>query len=352
MHSLPPGSTIGILGGGQLGRMLAMAAARMGYHAHIYCPEENAPAFEVARDHTCAAYDDEAALKNFAASVNVITYEFENIPAAPLAVLGDKLKPGSDALAICQHRLKEKETLAKLGIATAPYAAVSGSDDLPAAIETIGLPAVLKTATDGYDGKGQWILKDSTDLTDIVAGEYVLEGFVDFSIEISVIVARNEKGDVACYPPAHNIHKNHILSETIVPTPIDDALMQKAKNMACTIAEGLGLTGLMAVEMFVCGDKLIVNELAPRPHNSGHWTMDACATSQFEQTLRAICNLPLGSTEALGDAKMINLIGNDVNDWEQYLNMPGATLHLYGKKDVRKGRKMGHVNRLTLRAES
>ncbi|MGE3713551.1 MAG: 5-(carboxyamino)imidazole ribonucleotide synthase, partial [Alphaproteobacteria bacterium] len=307
------------------------------------CPDKDSPAFEKATTYTCAAYDDEAALKTFADSVDVITYEFENIPTGPLRVIEHKLKPGIDVLATCQHRIKEKQTLHKLGIGTAPFAPVYSQDDLASVTQTIGLPAVLKTATMGYDGKGQWMLKSEGDLPKIKDGEYILEGFVDFSMEISVIVARNEAGDMACYPPVHNTHKHHILHETIYPAPISNALADKAETMARTLADGLQLVGILAVEMFVCGDELLVNELAPRPHNSGHWTMDAATTSQFEQAVRAVCGLKLGDVTPLCHAKMLNIIGEEVNDAEKYIAMPGAKLHLYGKKETRPGRKMGHV---------
>lgn len=343
MHSILPSSTIGILGGGQLGRMLAMAATGMGYKTHIYCPDKDSPAFEKATTHTCAAYDDEVALEKFASSVDVITYEFENIPTGPLHVIEHKLKPSIEVLSICQHRIKEKQTLQKLGIGTAPFAPVYKQGNLTAALKSIGLPAVLKTATMGYDGKGQWMLKTAADAPEIKDSEYILEGFVAFSIEISVIVARTQAGDIACYPPVHNTHKHHILHTTVYPAPISPALTKKAEAMARTIAEGIKLVGILAVEMFVCGDELLVNELAPRPHNSGHWTIDAAATSQFEQTIRAICGLELGDTTPHYNARMLNLIGDDIHDTEKFVAMPHARLHLYGKKESRPGRKMGHV---------
>jgi len=363
---IAPGSTIGILGGGQLGRMMAMAAAEMGYHVHIYCPEENCPASEVAAHTTIAPYEDTIALKRFADSVDVITYEFENIPVEPLRVIAGKIKPGLDVLATSQHRVLEKQALNKMGIATAPFAPVTTDEEFKAAIQKIGLPAVLKTCRMGYDGKGQWKVKPDRHpreggdlgpqsmLPEIPAqgGDdvpFILEGFVDFRMEISVIVARSSDGTIECYCPVQNIHKNHILSETIAPAPISAALAQKAETMARTIAQGLNLIGLMAVEMFVTSnDDILVNELAPRPHNSGHWTMDACVTSQFTQVIRAVCGLPLGSPTRLCDAKMLNLIGDDVLDWQRYTTQPTAKLHLYGKKDSRPGRKMGHVNFLKL----
>jgi 5-(carboxyamino)imidazole ribonucleotide synthase len=367
---IPPSSTIGIIGGGQLGRMLAIAAAQMGYHTHIFTPEVDAPAREVAKHTTVASYDSRDDLKRFARSVDVVTYEFENIPVAAVADIARHVNvfPSPEILATSQHRLLEKQAINTLGVATAPFAPVSNQEELNAAIKKLGLPAVLKTATMGYDGKGQWMLQPRDNLEKIwleVTGDrkqvtenkhetsvtrnpppvtFILEGFVDFRMEISVIVARDARGATECYCPVQNIHKDHILSETIVPAPISDALAQKAQAIAEVIASGLNLVGLMAVEMFVTNnDEIIVNELAPRPHNSGHWTIDACVTSQFEQTIRAICGLPLGSTEKLCDAKMRNLIGDDINDWQKYLAMPNARLHLYGKKEARPGRKMGHV---------
>jgi 5-(carboxyamino)imidazole ribonucleotide synthase len=341
---IPPGSTIGILGGGQLGQMLAMAATPMGYRTHIYCPDKDSPAFAVSTKHTCAAYDDTVALKKFSDAVDVITYEFENIPTAPLALLKDKLKPGIDVLAICQHRIHEKEMLKNLGVKTAPFAAVKSQAELVEAVKRrIGTPSILKTATMGYDGKGQWKITDNA-LPTIQDGEYILERFVDFTMEISVIVARGAEGETKCYVPVQNTHKNHILHETIAPAPIHEALANEAQAIARKIADGLNLIGILAVEMFVTKDgKLVVNELAPRPHNSGHWTIDACATSQFEQTVRAICGLELGSTERLCDARMLNLIGDDILDWEKYAAMPNARVYSYGKKESRPGRKMGHV---------
>ena len=355
---IPPGSTIGILGGGQLGRMLAMAAKRLGYRTHAYCPDKDSPAFDVCTHHTVAGYDDQNALAVFAQAVDVITYEFENIPVEPLKAIGDKIRPSLSVLETSQHRLKEKTAVNKLGIKTAPFASVHNQTELDAAILKIGLPAVLKTATMGYDGKGQRKIKErhpergeaeSKDLRFLDFArddgkEYILEAFIPFSMEISVIVARGADGKMASYCPVRNTHKNHILFETIAPAPISPALSQKAEAIAKKIAEGLDLVGLMAVEMFVTGnDDLLVNELAPRPHNSGHWTIDAAVTSQFEQTVRAICGLPLGDTSRLCDARMLNLIGDEANDWQKYVAMPNAKLHLYGKKESRPGRKMGHV---------
>jgi 5-(carboxyamino)imidazole ribonucleotide synthase len=353
---IAPGSAIGIIGGGQLGRMLAIAASEMGYETHIYCPEPGSPASSVATRTTVAAYDDMEALTRFAAQVAVVTYEFENIPAAPVAALArvTPVRPGADILSLSQHRLLEKQGINHLGIATAPYRAVSSLAELQAAADGIGLPAVLKTARMGYDGKGQAMLTEASDLPHewqrLNTAEAILEGFVTFRMEISVIVARDLHGNTACYCPVQNTHKHHILSETIAPAPMSPELAAKAEAIARAIADGLQLVGLIAVEMFVTADDaIIVNELAPRPHNSGHWTIDACITSQFTQAIRAICGLPLGSPERLCDARMLNLIGDDIHEWPRYAAMPEATLHLYGKKEARPGRKMGHVTLLTPR---
>lgn len=351
---IPPGSTIGILGGGQLGRMLAMAAARLGYHCHIYSPEKHSPAAEVSLRYSCADYTDIDALQKFADSVDVITYEFENIPTSGLRGLsgGAAVFPGIDILETCQHRVREKTFLNDIGIKTAPFYHAKDAGDILDGAQMVGLPYILKTVELGYDGKGQVRVTSTDDRNalwkSLNVREAIIEGIVDFTMEISVIVARSQSGEVKCYPPVQNIHKHHILSETIAPAPIAPALSQKAEAMAKTIAEKLGLVGLLAVEMFVTtqGD-ILVNELAPRPHNSGHWTMDACATSQFEQAIRAVCGLPLGSTDKLCDAKMLNLIGDDINDWQKYMAMPDARLHLYGKKESRPGRKMGHVTFLS-----
>lgn len=369
MAVIPPGSTIGILGGGQLGRMLAIAAAEMGYHAHIFCPEVDCPAREVSRHTTVASFDDRDALKRFARDCDVVTYEFENIPAAAVADVARHVfvRPGVETLNTAQHRVREKEAVNRLGVATAPFKAVSSLGDLAACAREISFPCVLKTCRMGYDGKGQILLRDTEAVENIArlrarrksdtddggfrwrdGEEYILEGFVDFVMEISVIVARGMDGVTACYCPVQNIHKNHILAETIAPAPISPSLAAKAEEIAKTIAEGLELVGLMAVEMFVTKDeRILVNELAPRPHNSGHWTIDACVTSQFQQTIRAICGLPLGSTERLCDARMVNLIGDDVSDWGKYIDTPNAKLHIYGKKESRPGRKMGHVTFLS-----
>ncbi len=345
---IKPGSTIGIVGGGQLGRMLAIAAAELGYHTHIYCPEADSPAFHVANTHTVAGYEDFDALEKFAKSVDVVTIEFENIPIMGLAHIGEMVPvhPSPEVLAICQHRVQEKSFIQQLGIGTAAFEAVDSESGMKEALAKIGTSSVLKTARMGYDGKGQWKIKTPADAPAIKPGEYILEKFVDFTMEISVIVARSEKGETAAYVPVENIHKNHILHQTIAPARIDAKLQQEAREMAVKIAKELELVGLLAVEMFVTPGGLLVNELAPRPHNSGHWTIDACPVSQFEQTVRAICGLKLGETRELCPAVMTNLIGAEVNAWEEWLKKPNTRVHLYGKKEVREGRKMGHVTEL------
>ncbi len=355
--TLPPGSVIGILGGGQLGRMAALAAARLGYRCHIYCPEPDAPAAQVTALSSTAAYDDREALARFAEAADVVTYEFENIPYDTAAFLAERvlLRPGAQVLQTCQDRLREKRFCAELGVATPPFAEVTGPEDLARAVEEIGRPCVLKTARLGYDGKGQVMIGPETDLAQawqIMAGSAaeplgVLEGFVDFDLEISVIVARGLDGTCQSYVPVENQHRDHILDRTLVPARIAPDLAERAEGRARGLAEGLELVGLLAVEMFVTSDGgVLVNELAPRPHNSGHWTLDAAITSQFEQLIRAVAGLPLGSAERLADAEMKNLLGDEAERWREILSDPGAKLHLYGKTEARPGRKMGHVTRL------
>lgn len=350
---IAPGATIGMLGGGQLGRMAALAAANLGYKVHVLTPERDSPAAQVCAATTIADYTDRAALEAFAASVDVVTYEFENVPVEAAELLAEKVpvRPGAEALRVAQDRLREKEFAANLGIGTAPFRAVGAADELASAIAAIGAPAVLKTRRMGYDGKGQTkILPDTApdDAWAAIGGQpAILEGFVSFSMEISVIVARGLDGQTLCYPPVENRHVNHILDTTIVPAPIPASLAAEAEEIARKMAEALDLVGLLAVELFVTGDgRVLMNEIAPRPHNSGHWTMDACVTSQFEQQIRAVCGLPLGSVERYGDAEMKNLIGDQANGWLEILRDPAARLHLYGKAEARPGRKMGHVNRI------
>lgn len=351
--ALAPGSVIGIFGGGQLGRMTALAAARLGYRCHIFCPDADSPAARVCDAATVAAYDDAAALRAFAAQVDVITFEFENIPADTVrrAAGQTPVRPGEKVLEISQDRLLEKAFFNGIGLGTAPWRAVDGPASLALAVAEIGSPAVLKTVRFGYDGKGQVRIDSDTDLGEawrrMGADSGVLEGFIDFEREISVIVARGQDGAWAAFDPVENHHVNHILDTTTAPAAISPALAAQAIEAARRSAEALDLVGLLAVEMFVTRDqRLLINEMAPRPHNSGHWTMDACLTDQFEQFVRAVCGLPLGSPERHSDADMKNLIGNDVERWPELLAEPGARLHLYGKTEARPGRKMGHVTRL------
>ncbi|HXZ02481.1 MAG TPA: 5-(carboxyamino)imidazole ribonucleotide synthase [Stellaceae bacterium] len=350
---IEPGATIGILGGGQLGRMTALAAARLGYRCHVYGPERDSPAKLVTAFATTAAYDDRAALARFAEAVDVVTFEFENVPADTAEILAEKrpVRPGPNALRIAQDRLKEKDFLRSIGVATASYRAVAGADDLARAVGGIGPQAVLKTVRGGYDGKGQVAIRPDSDLLaawrEMGAELGILESFVDFTCEISVIVARGGDGQQASYVPVENRHAHHILDTTIAPARIAPEVARRAEAIARHVADRLDLVGLLAVEMFVtAAGEVLVNELAPRPHNSGHWTIDACATSQFEQLVRAICGLPLGSPERHSDAVMKNLIGAEVEGWREALAEPAARLHLYGKGKPVPGRKMGHVTRL------
>lgn len=355
--TITPGATIGILGGGQLGRMTALAAANLGYRCHIFCQSADEPAAQITSRTTLAAFDDTAALDAFAADIDVATLEFENVPIATLERIANHVPvhPAPSVQAVAQNRLREKTFANELGIATAPFRAVADAAELAAAIADIGAPAVLKTVRFGYDGKGQVGIDADTDpaaaWADSGAGPDtdggILEGFVDFDLEISVIVARAANGQTAAFVPVENRHRNHILDETIVPAPIADATADKARDIATRLCEGLGVVGLLAVEMFVTvsGD-VLVNEVAPRPHNSGHWSIDAGRTSQYEQLVRAICGLPLGDPTRRCDAVMKNLIGDDVERWREIIADPQARLHLYGKTETRPGRKMGHVTRL------
>ena len=354
--ALPPGSTIGILGGGQLGRMLALAAARLGLKTHIYAPDADSPAFDVSATRTLAAYDDEKALAEFAASVDVATYEFENIPVATVEFLSRKIpvRPGAKALACAQDRINEKTLARELGAMTAPFANVDSLADLTAALATIGAPAVLKTRRFGYDGKGQAKIHHAADAPAAwsATGEQpsILEGFVNFQSEVSVVAARGLDGAFAAFDVAENEHRDHILHRSIAPARISAAARDDAVATARKIAERLDYIGVFAIEFFALrsaeDELLYVNEMAPRVHNSGHWTMDAAETSQFEQHIRAVAGWPLGSTKmTAAAAEMINLIGDDILAWEKIAAEPGAFLHHYGKSEARPGRKMGHVNR-------
>ncbi|MGQ0677509.1 MAG: 5-(carboxyamino)imidazole ribonucleotide synthase [Rhodospirillales bacterium] len=359
--ALPPGGTIGIFGGGQLGRMTAMAAARLGYRCHVVTPERDSPCAQVAAAATVAEFDDRAALDRFAAAVGVVTAEFENVTAASLARLARRVpvRPGPAVLAIAQDRLKEKAFCNAAGAPTTRFLPVRGPGDVARALKELGAPVVLKTARLGYDGKGQVKVEKTSDpaaaFKAMGAGAEstggIAEAWVDYRMEISVIVARGLDGTTAAYPAVENRHKHHILDETFAPAAIEPKLAGEAERIALGLAAKLDLVGLLAVEMFVTGDgRVLVNELAPRPHNSGHWTIDACITSQFEQCVRAVCGLPLGSVERHSDAAMKNLIGDDARAWAEILKDPAAKLHLYGKAEARPGRKMGHVTRLKPRS--
>ena len=345
--------TLGILGGGQLGRMLAMAAARLGIDCHIYCPDEGSPAARVSAEATVAAYEDEGALAAFAEAVDAVTTEFENVPAATARFLAARVPvhPSAEALEIAQDRVAEKAFLNGIGIETAPWRGVDTLGDLTAALDEIGPRGILKTRRLGYDGKGQVRLEGPGDAAEAFAAmagaPAVLEGFAAFEREISVIAARGTDGTVRCYEPGENRHSKGILRTTTVPAQIDAATRDAALAMAERIVSALDYVGVIGVEMFVMdGGALLVNEIAPRVHNTGHWTLEGCAVSQFEQHVRAVCGLPLGDPARHSDAVMENLIGSDIDAVPALLADPGAALHLYGKGDARPGRKMGHVTRL------
>lgn len=351
---------IGILGGGQLGRMLSLAASKLGMRTHIYCPDPQSPAFEVTPHRTIAAYDDEAALAAFADAVDIITYEFENVPAATAEFLAARkpLHPGANALAVSQDRLKEKAFIAARNIAVAPYRPVESLDQLLAAIEELGLPAVLKTTRLGYDGKGQRVIKNRADAAaafeQLQPKPLVLEAFVPFEKEISVVVARSSTGEVKAFDAAENVHLHHILHTSTVPANIPPALEKQAAMAAKAIVIALNYVGVLGVEFFVVPGKdrpsLIVNEIAPRVHNSGHWTEAVCLTDQFEQHIRAILGWPLGNPARMADVVMENLIGDDSLTITDLL--PGGVQpHLYGKTEPRPGRKMGHFNKIVPKAE-
>ncbi len=353
-EALPPGSTIGILGGGQLGRMLALAAARLGLRCHVYCPDPESPAFHVAAEHSVAGYEEAKPLADFARAVDVVTYEFENVPVAAAERLAElvPVRPGPRALALGQDRLSEKTFLREIGVATAPFAAVDDRASLDRALGAIGLPAILKTRRLGYDGKGQapirWADEAAGALETMRGAPAILEKFVPFAREISVIAVRALDGRAAVYDPPENVHRDGILATSTVPARIRQETAAKAREIATRLMQSLDYVGVLAVELFVSGDEeaLLINELAPRVHNSGHWTEDACAVSQFENHIRAIAGWPLGPTERHADVVMTNLIGSDAGNWRKLAAEPGARLHLYGKRATRPGRKMGHVNRL------
>jgi 5-(carboxyamino)imidazole ribonucleotide synthase len=350
MTPLPPGSTIGILGGGQLGRMLSLAAARLGLKTHTYGPCDSDPAGQVSTHHTKAAYDDEAALAEFGASCDAITYEWESIPvrAVEIAGAGRFIAPSLEALKTAQDRLLEKQFLSDLpGVTVAPFQEASGSlHALNRAVRFVGMPCVVKTRRGGYDGKGQAVIRTEANIAEVwdALGNFdlIVEGFVDFSREASVVCARGIDGDVKAYPLTENVHRNHILHTSTAPTSGDDGT---PGQIARTITDALNYVGVIGVELFDTAGGWMVNEIAPRVHNSGHWTQDAGCTDQFEQHIRAVAGWPLGDCVPAWPVQMTNLIGEDVSDWESLAREPGTRLHLYGKDEVRAGRKMGHVNR-------
>jgi 5-(carboxyamino)imidazole ribonucleotide synthase len=351
-----PGATLGIIGGGQLGRMLALAAARYGLHTHILAPEPDSPAFDVASRHTCKPYEDEGALVRFAESVDVVTYEFENVPrrTADMIARHVPLHPNPEALATAQDRFAEKSFVSGLGVETAPFTPVGSEADLNRALDEIGRPAVLKTRRFGYDGKGQVMIRPETDATaafeDLGQVPCILEGFVPFEQEVSVVAARGADGGFAAFDLCANEHRRHILDVTRVPAGVAPETERAAIETARRIADALSYVGVLTVELFLVrssnSERVIVNEIAPRVHNSGHWTIEGAVTSQFEQHIRAVCGWPLGSPERRGQIEMRNLIGDDVDSWDEILQDPNAHLHLYGKDEARVGRKMGHVTRV------
>jgi 5-(carboxyamino)imidazole ribonucleotide synthase len=351
--ALPPGGTIGILGGGQLGRMLSIAAARLGLKTHIFEPGANPPAGDVSAAVTTAGYDDTEALARFADSVDVVTFEFENVPAlaAETLLAHAPVRPNPKALEVSQDRVTEKAFLSDLGIAVAPWRPIGSVTDLRVALEIIGAPSILKTRRLGYDGKGQARIKDATQAEaawdEIGEAPSVLEGFVPFQREISVIGARGMSGEVVCYDPGENVHRDGILHTTTVPAAITASTRMDAVLIAGKILNALDYVGIMGVELFQQPDgKLLVNEIAPRVHNSGHWTIEACVVDQFQQHIRAVAGWPLGDGQRHSDAVMTNLIGSEADDW-QTLAASGDGLHLYGKAEARRGRKMGHVTRIS-----
>lgn len=356
-HALKPGSTIGILGSGQLGRMLALAASPLGFRCHVYCPATG-PAFDVCVEGTSAKYEDRAALAEFARNVDVITYEFENIPVETVEFLAQfrPVRPNPSALKVSQDRLTEKTFIQSCGAAVARFAAVSTAAELDRALDDFGGSGVLKTRRFGYDGKGQIMISPDTRrpaevmLEELGHVPLILEERIAFSREVSVIGVRGLNGETRSFDVAENVHENHVLKTSTVPANIPEDAARKARAIAENILSTLDYVGTMGVELFVVEEdseiRLLVNEIAPRVHNSGHWTMDACGYSQFEMHIRAIAGWPLPGTERHADVVMTNLLGNNINDWLDYAAMPGVHLHDYAKRDARPGRKMGHVNRL------
>ena len=361
-QAILPGATLGVLGSGQLGRMFAIAARRMGYRVHTFSPESDSPTGQVADQEVTASYDDLDAVSNFAKQVSVVTFEFENVPSATAEVAARfvPVRPAGQVLHISQHRLREKTYLCDRGFPVTPFRAVSSADELRAAIQELGCPAVLKTAGWGYDGKGQFKIQSANEAVSawerLGTSEAILEGFVDFRLEVSVIGARGLDGEFTHFGLLENSHSNHILDVTVAPARVSPRVAAEAEAIARGVLESLDVVGVLCVEMFLTrDDRLLINELAPRPHNSGHLTFDANVTSQFEQQVRAICGLPLGSTELLRPAAMANLLGdvwtNGEPRWGEALRLPDVKLHLYGKASARPGRKMGHLTALSNTAD-
>jgi 5-(carboxyamino)imidazole ribonucleotide synthase len=358
-----PGATIGLMGSGQLGRMFAIAARRMGYRVNVFSPEKDTPAGQLSDREVTGAYEDESAVRNFAKGLDLLTFEFENIPRQTVdwCAAECEVRPASSILHIAQNRLREKDFLSGAGIPVAPYRAVHSASELATALEEITAPAILKSAAFGYDGKGQRLIEQQYDIDEIwperPGDELILERAIDFEKEVSVIVARGPGGAIATFPVCENLHRDHILDVTVVPARVPGKVEKSAADLARVIAEKMDLVGLLAVEMFLQRDgNLLVNELAPRPHNSGHWTIEGCATSQFEQHVRAVCGLPLGSTEILRPSAMANLLGDlwqgGEPNWAAALDVQGVHLHLYGKHHPRPRRKMGHLTALAPTSEA
>ncbi len=355
MNVIKPGATIGLLGGGQLGRMMALSGRAMGYRFVTMDPTPDSPSGQVSDRQIVASFDDVEAAQQLAELSDVISYEFENVDSEVAEVLESRsfVPQGSRLLRITQHRIREKTAIAQMGIPVAPFRAVNSVEDVEKAVAEFGLPVVMKTATGGYDGKGQWVIREAGEIAEAFTvlsqsgAELIVEKFIRFQMELSVIAARNQSGEVATFPAAQNIHAENILHLSIVPAPISPELTREAERMAKEIAQKLEVVGLIAVEMFLTeAGELYVNELAPRPHNSGHYTMDACVTSQFEQQVRCVCNLPLGSTRLLTPVVMVNILGEHLDQvLDQVDKLPASCkLHLYGKKESQAKRKMGHIN--------
>jgi 5-(carboxyamino)imidazole ribonucleotide synthase len=356
LSPVSPGETLGMLGGGQLGRMFIEAAHRLGYKVHVLAPAPNEPACQLADAVTLADYGDTAAVAAFAQQVSIVTYEFENIPHESVLAAEEyvSVRPGSRIIHIAQNRLREKQTLQEAGLPVTPFRPASSLEECQQAAAEFGLPVVIKTATSGYDGKGQRFVRSTQDLKAawdaLGRQELIVEKGISFSREISVIAVRSTQGDIRCYEPFENDHQNHILSTTLFPARIPDELSEQARSIAAKIMESQEVVGVLCVEFFVVDDEtLYINEIAPRPHNSGHVTINACHSSQFDQQVRAVCGLPLGSTERLSAGAMSNLLGDLWDhdpDWSAPLALPGVSLHLYGKTEARPGRKMGHMTAL------